>query len=118
MVLMDATTHDELTSWASHLSLVTSSILVNTIAGHKNWNQIAKIASTGFRDTTRLASMDPGIKADILSTNKVNILASLDKLKTEIDKFAKILTADNELLFEYLNSAKKIRDNWLVNNFS
>lgn len=119
MILMDAKIHDELTSWASHLSLVTSSILVNTIAGHKNWDKIAKIASTGFRDTTRLASDNPMMKADIVMTNKSHLLEAFGKLKDEIDIFSNLVRqSDEKSILKYFQDSKSIRDKWITNYFN
>jgi len=118
-ILMDAKKHDELTSWASHLNLVSSSILINAIGKQKNWPEVAKIASTGFRDTTRLASSNVEMKKDIIFTNKKNIIGSLIKFQKEIEVFVKLLqNNDTFKISNYLSTAKTIRDNWIENNFS
>lgn len=118
-IILTSTMHDQVVTWASHLSLVFSSILVETIAKQSNWKLIAKVASSGFRDTTRLASFNPNLKADIVATNKENILAALETTKQEIDLFAKLLKEDkNERIFAYFNRSKRIRDNWLEKYFS
>lgn len=118
-ILMDAKKHDELTTWASHLNLVSSSILINTISSQKNWPEIAKIASTGFRDTTRLASSNVDMKKDIILTNRENVIKSLNNFQKEIGNFISILNSNNtDRLTNYLTHAKTIRDNWIENYFS
>lgn len=118
-ILMDAKKHDEFSTWASHLNLVTSSILINTIGSQKNWPEIAKIASTGFRDTTRLASSNVEMKRDIILTNKENVTKSLSSFQKEIGNFISILNSNNtDQLTNYLSNAKTIRDNWLNDYFS
>lgn len=112
-VIMNAVKHDELTSLASHLFLVISSILLNTIT-KSNWITISQIASTGLKDSTRLASHNPDMKTDIVITNKKNVLASLRLLKREIDSFSLLVGEKNLLeLTKYFTLAKKRRDKWL-----
>lgn len=119
IVLMDAKKHDELISWASHLALITASILVNAVAGHKNWQQIAEIASTGFRDTTRLASDNPQMKTDIVVTNKSQLLESIGKFKNELDIFSNLVRqSGEESIFKYFQDSKNIRDKWVTNYFN
>lgn len=119
MILMDAKVHDELTAWASHIFLVTSSILVKKVTMQRKWGEIAKIASTGFRDTTRLASDNPKMKTDIVLTNKINILKVLRNLKDEITDFSRLLEQNKQkAILEYFELTKKVRDGWLANYFS
>lgn len=119
MILMNSKRHDKLTSWASHLNLVSSSILINTIGKQKNWTEIAKIASTGFRDTSRLASSNIEMKKDIILTNKDNIIWSLVQFQKEIEIFINLLKNNNSYhISNYLLNAKTTRDSWIENNFS
>tara|TARA_Y100001949_G_C15770746_1_gene236311 strand:- start:240 stop:503 length:264 start_codon:yes stop_codon:yes gene_type:complete len=43
----------------------------------------------GFRDLARLAQSDSKMWSDIISTNKVNLMASIDKFILELTKFKK-----------------------------
>lgn len=113
-VIMDPVKHDQLIAWASHLPLVLTSILVSSITRQPEWRNIAKIASTGFRDTTRLASENPIMKKDLVLTNKENLLTALKHIRQEIDIFSDFLTqGDDKAVFTYFNRAKLERDNWL-----
>lgn len=119
IMIMPSKKHDQLVSWASHLNLVSSSIIIKAIGKHKDWSEIAKIASTGFRDTTRLASSDVGMKKDILISNKKNIIETLYILKNEIDLFIKLANKKDSIgITNYLSEAKFIRDEWIANYFS
>lgn len=118
-IMMDAVSHDVNSSWASHLSLITSSILVNLCAKQKNWDEIAQIASTGFRDSTRLASDNPNMKTDIVQTNRQNLIKCLKALNTEISSFLELLNKNNRQdILEYFQHAKVKRDEWIQNYFS
>lgn len=118
-VVMTPSQHDQIAVFSSHLFLTLSSILISIVATQPGWNQVAKIASTGFRDTTRLASDNPQMKADIVLSNKENIINSLLKTKEEIDNLIKLIQEnDSYRLFAYFQHTKIIRDNWLENYFS
>ena len=118
-ILMNAKMHDGLTVWASHIFLAVSSILIGLITKKEAVKEIAKIASTGFRDTTRLASDNPKMKTDIFLTNKDNVINSLDCLIEEINYFKELLIRENEReVLHYLMNSKLQRDNWLAQYFS
>lgn len=113
-VIMQDKNHDRLAAWASHLFLTISSILIAATHKQPQWQKLERIASTGFRDTTRLASQDPKMKTDIILTNRKNILMTLGKLKKEIDDFSELLLRNNNKeIFAYFDQTKKIRDRWL-----
>ena len=117
-ILMDPSQHDKLVARASSLSLVTGSLLVKSVSS-KDWEMIARLASTGFRDTTRLASFSPKIKTEIVSSNKNNILRTLNNLDKEIQNMRMLIEKDDwDKIENYFIEAKEIRDNWLANYFS
>lgn len=118
-IILSASQHDQMVSFASHLSLVISSILISTVAKQTQWKRIAQIASTGFRDTTRLGSHHPQMKTDIVLSNKENLIKALAKTKIEIDRFVEVLHSGNtDNLFNYFNQTKITRDNWLSTYFN
>lgn len=117
-VIMNAARHDQITAFSSHLMLVLSSVIVSANIKQTNWNLIAKAASSGFRDTTRLASHNPKVKTDIILSNKENIIKALSETKKEIDIFLKLIENSPDKLFNYLQKTKLIRDNWLSASFS
>lgn len=118
-VIMTAETHDRLTIGASHIFLAISSLLVNAIVKEKDWPEIAQIASTGFRDTTRLASDNPGMKTDIVMTNRTNLLVALGKLKDEITDFTQLIReSDDKAILKYFEDSKRVRDDWISTYFN
>lgn len=119
LVVMSPSQHDQIIAFSSHLYLILGSILISEVSKQPKWNQIAKIASTGFRDTTRLASHNPDLKADIILSNKENIIDALLKTKIEIDNLIKLIQDNDSCrLFAYFQLTKTIRDNWLEKYFS
>lgn len=109
---MTADEHDRQTALTSHLPHAVSSLLALVAAEHGGWD----VASTGFASTTRLASSNPPMRADIM-------LANRDKLREAIEAFQNHLNGlntalrenDRDQLLAILNQAKVARDRWLDN---
>jgi prephenate dehydrogenase len=73
-VPMSAGAHDAAVAAISHLPLLTSVALVETIAGGldgptDDWPEAAVLAASGWRDATRLARGDVAMGAGIIGTN-------------------------------------------------
>lgn len=90
-VSMTAPDHDRLAAAVSHLPLIISILLMETVAGQASWPALRQLTGNGFRDTTRLAAGNPAMHTDILRTNKENILSAVEQfdhalktLKTDI----------------------------------
>lgn len=118
-LFLDALEHDKLVSYTSHITLIAGSLLVSLVSRQKSWNTLARLASSGFRDTTRLASFSPKIKAEIVATNKSNLLNALSDLEKEIEILASLIEKEEwKVIEKYFENAKQIRDNWLAHYFS
>ena len=118
IIHMPARQHDEVVTWASHLSLVFSSLLVSATAKQKNWDMIRKTASTGFRDTTRLASQNPSMKSDIITSNRGNVINALQTFQKEIEEFLSLIQKGEEnAVLSYFAKSKRDRDKWLTKYF-
>lgn len=119
LTVMTPFQHDKTAAFASHLFLALGSILISAVFKQSGWNHIAKVASSGFRDTTRLASHNPKMKTDIILSNKENLVNALGETMAEIDHFVALLQSGktNDIL-TYFNQTKTIRDNWLEKYFS
>lgn len=95
---IDAATHDRWTAATSHFAYLVAAAL--TLATSVD---AAPLAGPGFRSTTRLAATPPRLMLDILSTNRVNIMESLDLFRAELDQIRALLeTNDQENLLTYL----------------
>ena len=71
------------------------------------------VASTGYRDATRLAASHPGIWADIFAQNKEAVLASLAQFKKELAEFERLIEADDRAkLEEKIAPISKARGEW------
>jgi prephenate dehydrogenase len=88
---IDAATHDRWTAATSHFPyLVTAALTLATPV------DAAPLVGPGFRSTTRLAATPPSMMLDILSTNRENILESLDLFKEELDQIRTLLENNDQ----------------------
>ena len=110
---IDAAEHDRLVAGISHLPLLLSAVLVADTTGNPLWPDMAKLASSGYRDVTRLASGDPRMSCDICLTNKAPILTAIDEYIKELKKLRRLVGNGDAELEDYFIKAKEARDNWL-----
>ena len=104
---MDPSQHDLLMSKTSHIPHLLSYALVSQIFKNRKTNDIKDFTGGGFKDFARIASSDPLMWKDICSSNKTNILSSLNSLGNEIDMIRnKIKNDDYSSLQKYF---KKIQ---------
>lgn len=101
--------HDEIVAHISHLPHLLASSLCSYLAGQDgDWRNYA---GGGLRDTTRVASGDPGMWKAIAKHNKEEIIRSLDGFDRELQRLKSAL--HNDQYFEVLNileRAKEYRD--------
>jgi len=115
-IFMDADEHDSYVAAISHLPLTLASALFSVVFGSAAWPELAGLASSGFRDTTRLASGSPEMAHDIAVTNRENILHWLDRLQLELARFREaIASGESERIVEAFTHAQIERDNFMIN---
>ena len=109
LIHMTAAEHDHHVAIVSHLPHAMA-VLLSQLATQPEG---LALASTGFKDMTRLASGDPQIWLDIFTTNRQAILASLGLLEQTLSGFRRMLSQhQDEQLLELLTESKKARDTW------
>jgi prephenate dehydrogenase len=106
--------HDQYAAAVSHLPLVLSSALFTLARSSPGWEDIAPLASSGFRDLTRLASGDPQMGHDIFLTNREAAVHWIDRMVEELRRYRDLLESDTEGLLEALARAKMDRDDFLA----
>ncbi len=111
---MDAATHDELVARSSHLPHVLSAAIAHYVLDPRWPSEQPGLCSTGFRDTSRLASGSPEMWRDICLSNRSAILQALNEWDAELKVFrAALEAADDQKVLDYLISAKSRRDSWV-----
>ena len=74
--VLDASTHDRLVAWSSHLPQLASTALAAAIQNHQP--DATLVAGPGLADMTRLALSSYDLWRDILETNQTEVAAALD----------------------------------------
>ncbi|HEY7124747.1 MAG TPA: prephenate dehydrogenase/arogenate dehydrogenase family protein [Ktedonobacterales bacterium] len=116
LLLLDAATHDQAVAAISHLPFLAASALVETVAAadEKVLQVMSALASSGFRDTTRLATGDPTMYHDISLTNREAILSWLEAYLAQLQALRDLLqTSPQEQdarLKAVFNAARQHRD--------
>lgn len=111
---VNAQEHDAFVAAVSHLPLVTASILALSVIKSPAWHEMARLASSGFRDTTRLASGDPTMSRDICMTNAQEIVPWIDRFITEMMEFRRLLIEGNQAaVANHFEWTAQQRDRWV-----
>ena len=115
---ISADEHDSFVAAASHLPFMMSVALMETVSKSANWEDIAQVASSGFRDLSRLASGDVTMHRDISLTNRDHIASWLDSFIRELYEIRNLLKEepdpDPEAVKELFERASDERARWLA----
>ena len=110
ILTMTPTEHDRHAARISHLPHATAALLVRIAAGAGS----LPMASSGFRDCTRVASGDERVWVDIFTTNRDAVVESLDALSEQIAQLRNTLTRENaDELRALLASSRAERNRWI-----
>jgi prephenate dehydrogenase len=114
-LFIGAEEHDRYVAAVSHLPLVLSSALFTLVRSSPAWPELAALASSGFRDATRLASTDAELSHDICLTNRESVLHWLDRVVEELGRYRELLEqGQDEELFKTLARAQLDRDTYVA----
>ncbi len=114
-IFLDAEEHDSYVGAVSHLPLVASTALFSLVHDSTAWPEMAQLASSGFRDVTRLASGSPEMSEDVCRTNEENVVHWIDRMIVELRKYRELIKGnDDEALFQAFARAKRDRDAFLT----
>ena len=113
---IDPAEHDSYVGAVSHLPMILSTVLVKLASRSPSWPEISRLASTGFRDVSRLASGDPEMSRDICLTNQEGIVHWIDQFIKELYAFRGLVQEGSERpLGQAFDDAWEARDRWLQN---
>jgi len=106
VITLPAARHDKILSFTSHLPHILAFSLISAVP-----EGFLKFASTGLRDTTRIAASESELWSDIFLSNRKNILRSLDILQNNLGRIKSAINKkDKRLLNRILKQAKDKRD--------
>ena len=110
--------HDSFVAAVSHLPFMMSVALMQTVSKSANWEDIAQVASTGFKDLSRLASGDVIMHRDISITNREPIVSWIDSFIRELYEIRSLLKdesgPDPEAVENLFEQASDERAKWLA----
>jgi prephenate dehydrogenase len=109
---LSAEEHDSYVAAISHLPFLLSTALMTTAAGATSWRDMAPLAASGFRDTSRLAAGDPVMYRDICLTNREPILRWLDAYAHELGRLRELVAAGGDELAAAFERARAARRDW------
>ncbi|MEB3189977.1 MAG: prephenate/arogenate dehydrogenase [Snowella sp.] len=81
--------HDQAVAWISHLPVMVSASLIAACGGEKNAHilQLAQqLASSGFRDTSRVGGGNPELGVMMAQFNQASLLRSLSGYRQQLDQ--------------------------------
>ncbi len=104
--------HDGQVALVSHLPFIASTALMATASASNNWGDAALLASSGFRDTTRLAGGSPEMYRDICLTNHEALVRALDDYLATLQILRERIAARAPRLNELFASSQEARQQW------
>lgn len=116
-LITDAAKHDKLVAGISHLPLLLSMALVQTTTQDKAWPQMAKLAASGYRDVTRLASGNPDMHTQICLSNQEALSAWIDAFIQQLQELRTLVANRDTTLENKFTSAFKERNEWLKKRY-
>ncbi|HEY1420985.1 MAG TPA: prephenate dehydrogenase [Candidatus Dormibacteraeota bacterium] len=111
-VVMDAATHDRLVAGVSHAAFLLSVGYVLALSRRADWPEASQLASSGYRDMSRLAAGDPELYAGIAQTNRENLVEMLDAIAAELARVRRHIEAGDSRLVELFEEARAVRRRW------
>ena len=112
-LFIDAEEHDNLVAGISHLPMLLSAALVSATTKDSSWDKMSKLAASGYRDLTRLASGNPEVNAHMCLSNRQAITHWIDEFTKELARYRHLVDVGDKHLQETLAEANKARQRWL-----
>ena len=107
-IVMEPSRHDRVAAGISHLPQMMATGLVDYISKDDNVALSKTMAAGGFRDMTRIASSQYKMWADIVATNKLNILDMIDGYINQLNLMKEAI--ENNSLEPMFDNAARTRD--------
>jgi prephenate dehydrogenase len=110
----DAAEHDQYAAAVSQMPLMVSTAMFTLMRSSPSWPDLGAMASSGFRDMTRLASGDPGMALGMWRTNREGVIHWLERMSGELNRYRDLLNdAQDEQLLRLFSEAQVQREAFL-----
>lgn len=123
---LDPVEHDSYVAAISHLPFISAAAIVRSVSRTPAWRDLARLAASGFRDSTRTASGDVAMHRDICITNRAAIARWLDAYIEELRGIRQLLHLDQPdisapdyaAIESFFEEAKNTRDTWMASRLT
>lgn len=117
VVRIEASLHDELVAYTSHVPhIIASSLVLSVLDVTDAQTRLERSAGCagGFRDTSRIASSNPAMWREIIEHNRAAVLAAMQDFEKKYNFYKQIIESGDFDQFEQIFTYGKIlRDHWL-----
>ncbi len=111
VVCMEPELHDEICAYTSHFPHLTAFLLVELLSEKIGYEEVRSCIGSGFKDTTRIASSDHEIWAEIFLDNQENMLKVIEEFKSQLDCVQGLIKKkDLNALKLWIEKVKKLRE--------
>lgn len=111
LTTMNLKDHDQCAAIISHVPHIAAAALVNLLAQYPDLEDNFKLVGGGFRDTTRIASSNADMWADICLTNREPVIDSLVHLQALLDEVIQgVKKGDRQVIHDFFKKSKTRRD--------
>lgn len=117
-LVLDAVSHDHRAAAVSHLAFVLSAAYVDTVRKDPDWPELGRLASSGFRDMTRLASGSPELYAQVGATNARPLGEWIERLMAVLHEYQGLLAANDPGVRRRFEEVKAARDEWVRQHYA
>ena len=105
--------HDRYVAMVSHVPFLLSAAFLLSVGDQPDWEQAAELASSGFRDISRLGAGSSEMYAAISRFNREEVLRAWGSLQAAMAQFeAAVDGADGARLLDLLTAARETRERW------
>jgi prephenate dehydrogenase len=105
--------HDRYVALVSHIPFLVSSAYLLSVGREPDWERASELASSGFRDISRLGAGDSEMYAAITDANREEVLRAWAALRAALAEIeGAIEGADGNALLDLLLAARQTRQEW------
>jgi prephenate dehydrogenase len=105
--------HDRYVALVSHVPFLVSSAYLLAVGREPDWERASELASSGFRDVSRLGAGDSEMYAAIAGANRGEVLRGWTSLRSALDEIERAIEeGDAGALLDLLLAARQTRHDW------
>jgi prephenate dehydrogenase len=110
---LDIHTHDQILASISHLPHLVAFSYMHLLGAKPDINTCLDLASTGFRDFSRIAGSSPEMWRDIMLANRNVLLKEIQAYQQVLETLYQVLDQqDEQALFNFIEKASLTRQAW------